>query len=419
MTSLRVLSLVGSVLLTGLLAGGVRAAPPAQTPTEVPLGAITGQVKNATTQQPVGGLSVTLRRWQQDSELSPLTTTAAADGTFRFDQLDAGANAFYQAQVTFQDVAFPSQFVSFEPNTSQLSLPINLYDTTDSPADISIDRLHFIIMAQEPGYLSVLELYQFSNLDSRAYIGSLDKEGKRETVRIALPAGAQDLSLQAGELGTDFLQKDSELVATAAVMPGPSSFSAAFVYRVPFSGSSIQLDRVLHYDTATINGLLMDMGATLQSQPLTLVGERAAQDKNFFQYSSQPLKAGTLLPLRLGNLDKIQFTPPSGPSDAAGSAELGDTSQNSQQSVLLWVMLALGGLSVAFGLAYPRLRPRLHGEAAGVQVDPAVARQRLLLTMARLDEAFQGGQLGEAAYRRARAHRKSQLAALWRQGEEE
>jgi hypothetical protein len=146
-----------------------------------------------------------------------------------------------------------------------------------------------------------------------------------------------------------------------------------------------------------------------------LVGERAAQDRNFFQYTSQPLKAEALLPLRLDNLDKIQFTPP---SDAAGGAELGDTSQASRQSLLLWVMLALGGLSVAFGLAYPKLQPRLHGESVGAQVDPAVARQRLLLTMARLDEAYQNGQLGEAAYRRARAHRKAQLAAVWRQEEE-
>jgi hypothetical protein len=246
MIRLRVLSLIGSILWGGLLAASVQAAPPAQTPTEAPLGVISGQVKNATTQQPVGGLSVSLRRWQQDSELAPLMTTAAADGSFRFDQLDAGTHAFYQAQVIFQGVVFASQSVSFEPNTPQLSLPVNLYDTTDSPAGISIDRLHFIIMAQEPGYLSILELYQFSNLDSRAYIGSIDKGGQRETVRIALPAGAQDVSLQAGELGTDFLQKDDELVATAAVMPGSSSFSAAFAYRVSFSGSSIQLDRILH-----------------------------------------------------------------------------------------------------------------------------------------------------------------------------
>ena len=377
-------------------------------------GVIVGQLGNATTGERMGDVEVRLRRWETEAELPPLVARADADGNFRFEGLDTGDHAFYLAEVTYDDVSFPSDFVGFEPGIAQLSLPISVYETTTSDENISVERLHFIVAGDQPGLLSVLELYQFSNLGDEAYVGSVNADGTRETVRIALPEGAQGLSLQGGRLGVDFLETDEGLVATSPILPGTETFEVAFVYIVPYSGATLDLDRPLYYNTTSVNGLVMDLGAQLESDALVLVGERAAQGQNFLQYTTQSLSADDTLPIRLVDLDKIEFASTSEP--ASSSPVMPSTGLS--QRALLWMILALGGLAIALALAYLPLRPRLAGEALAGEGDLTRDRQRLLLTLARLDEAYEAGDLNETAYRRARARRKAELADVLRKMQE-
>jgi hypothetical protein len=191
----------------------------------------------------------------------------------------------------------------------------------------------------------------------------------------------------------------------------------AFMYAVPYSSKTLSLNRPMYYTTTSVNGLMLDAGDKMTSDALTFVGQRAVQDQTYLQYSGENLKAGAVLSLQLDDLDKMKFASPSpaGPdapdSPAAASPPGGDLSQ----TTLLWLILALGGVALLLGLAYPRLRPRLRGEvAAAPGGDPAQEQQRLLLTLARLDQAYQSGRLNEAVYRRARARRKAQLVELMR-----
>ncbi len=374
-------------------------------------GVIAGQVQNATTGQPVGDVEVRLRRWQEDIELPPLSVQADPDGSFRFEGLDTLSHAFYRAEAIYSDVSFPGEFVGFEPGVTQLSLPISVYETTTSDEAISVERFHFIAFGDQPGFFTVLELYQFSNGGERAYVGTVNETGRRETVRMALPAGAQDLFLQTGTMGVDFLETDEGLVATSVIAPGVETFEAAFVYVVAYSGASLSLDRPLYYDTTSVNGLVLDVGAKLESEALVFGGERTAQGQTFLQYTGQNLKAGETLPVRLGDLDKIEFA--STPDASGGSRVIPSTGLS--QTSLLWMMLGFGVLAVVFGLAYPWLRPRLRGEALASEGDLGRERQRLLFTLARLDQAYEAGQLNETVYRRARAQRKAELADVVRQ----
>jgi hypothetical protein len=402
------------LLAAGLLSVSAHAAPPAQTPTEAPHGVITGRVENGTTGQWVGAKPVRLRHWNAEAEQPPLTGQTDAQGRFHFDGLDTGNHAFYRVEADYQGVPFHSEFITFEPGATQTVASLKVYETTDRADMIKVQRFHFIIMARERGILSVLELYQFSNQGERAYAGTVNPAGQRETVRIALPEGGQDLVLQSGTLGVDFLAKEGELVATSPLLPGGETFDVAFLYAVPYSTPSITLDHRLYYDTAEVNGLLMDMGADMTSEALTLVGERAAQGQTFLQFTGQNLKAGQTLPIRLDKLDDIRFA-----SAPAAASEETAAASGLDQTTLLWIVLGLGALLVAFGLFYPTLRTRLSREAAVVQSNPALEHQRLLLMLARLDQAYQAGQLNEAAYRRARAHRKAELADLWRRTQEQ
>lgn len=380
-------------------------------------GVILGQVKNATTGQPVGSVEVRLQRWQEETELEPLTTQADADGNFLFTGLDTRSHTFYRSEATYDGVSFPGDFVGFEPGNAQLSLPVNVYETTTSDEAISVERFHFIAFGDQPGFFSILELYQFSNAGDRAYVGTVNEAGLRETVRIALPAGAQDVFLQMGTMGIDFMETDDGLVATSIVAPGVETFDAAFVYLIPYSGSILNLDRSLYYDTASVNGLLLDVGAELKSEALLFSGERTAQGQNFVQYTAQDLKGGEKLSIQLVDLDKIQFT--ATPDASVGSGSTVMPSTGLKQTFLLGMILVLGAAAVVLGVTYPALQPRLRADDYSGEDNPTRDRQRLLLILARLDQAHETGELNEAVYRRARARRKAELADVLRRMQEQ
>jgi hypothetical protein len=155
----------------------------------------------------------------------------------------------------------------------------------------------------------------------------------------------------------------------------------------------------------------MDVGAKLESDVLSYDGERAAQDRTFLQYTAQSLENGETLPIQLVDLDRIEFTSTPEPADAAPVM----SSSGLSQTTLLWITLGLGGLAIVFVLAYPSLRTRFVGEAPAGESDLTRERQRLLLTLARLDQAYEAGDLNETVYHRARARHKAELAdVLWR-----
>lgn len=407
---------IAAAALLAFVAGAppILAAPPDQTPAETatpaPVGVLTGQVLNRTTNQPLPDAPVRLRHWNMEVEQPPQATHADDQGRYRFDGLDVSAHAFYRVETDYQAVTYRSEFVAFQPGVTQTVAALNLYETTDRPDTITVQRLHFIIMAREPGVLSILELYQFANQADRAYVGTLNAGGQRETVRIALPPGAQDLVLQSGTLGVDFVSRPGELAATSPLLPGDETFDVAFLYLVPYATPSLALDRPLHYDTLAVNGLLMDAGADLESEVLTFVGERVAQGQNFLQFNGQDIKAEQTLPILLSRLDHIKFVNPlvDAAEDAATAAD-----GSLEHASLLYVMLGLGVVVVAFGAVYPALRRYPTAGVVPGAEDAREARQRLLLTLVRLDEAYQAGQISAPAYRRARAHRKAELAALW------
>ncbi|PWH15067.1 MAG: hypothetical protein DDG58_11880 [Ardenticatenia bacterium] len=390
----------------------------AQAVTETPRGILVGRVQNTTTRQPVAGISVRLRHWRLEVEHPSLTAQTDAQGHFRFEGLDTDVHSLYRAEAEYQGITFHSNFVTFEPGSTQASVVLNVYETSYVPEMIRIQRFHFIILMRERGILSVLELYQFGNEGDRAFVGTTSEQGMRETVRMDLPAGARDVTLQSGTPGVDFIVKPDELVATTPLLPGEETFDVAFVYLVPYSTSSLVLDRRLHYDTVAVNGLLMDIGAEMRSDLLRFAGERTAQGQNFLQFIGENLKAGQLLGITLDHLDQIRLPDATAETPSHEVEPSAEIPQRIEHSAVLWAMLALGGLMIVLSTTYPRWRIHRIGlrtfpTQAKTEEEIETERNRLLFTLARLDEAYQAGQLSESIYRRVRAHRKAELARLW------
>jgi hypothetical protein len=86
------------------------------------------------------------------------------------------------------------------------------------------------------------------------------------------------------------------------------------------------------------------------------------------------------------------------------------------QDLLRWLVIGLGGMMlIVAGVIYPYYRPRLTSQGEASDQDPETYRQRLLLTLARLDDLFEAGELDEQVYRQTRARYKAELAEMMEQ----
>jgi len=177
-------------------------------------GVIEGQVVNGTANGgPVEGLMVTLHVFAGMEEETPQTTTTDAKGRFRFEGLSTEANHVYALLLNYQGADYGSDLLAFSEGETALSVPIQVYESTESDEAVSIEQAHIFVDFREIS-LVVGEMYIFSNSSDRTCIGEEVAEGRRETLRLSLPTGAEELAFESGELGQRFFETAEGFVDT-------------------------------------------------------------------------------------------------------------------------------------------------------------------------------------------------------------
>lgn len=307
-------------------------------------GTIAGQVLNGTD----GGdtpqdLEVVLRVFQDQAEQEPLTTTADAQGRFRFENLEVDSNWLYLLRVSYEDVIYSSSMLSFEPDQSELTPEIVVYETSTANDAISVGRAHIFVDASETS-LSVTELYVFVNPTDRTYTGSQEVEGRRWTSRFVLPQGSRDLTLSDGALGARFLSTEDGFVDTEPQWPG--STSVLFNYTVDCPAGNCDLARQITHPVTDLNVLVAESGVQVESDALTLEGTQQAEGQSYLNYVAHDLVPGQRLDL------SVRLVPD---APAVATTSRGDT------QVLPWIIL--GTVIAALVLVYPFWRQRVQASA--------------------------------------------------------
>jgi hypothetical protein len=181
-------------------------------------------------------------------------------------------------------------------------------------------------------------------------------------------------------------------------------------YDIPYDDDSLTIELPFSTDVTALNVLLNDQGADLSSDQVQFVETRQVQGSSFSIFNGANLSQEERLTLKLTNLDDVEFAAGANniPSGAvAAHAGIID------QELLRWLIIGLGGVMlIVAGVIYPYYRPRLTSQGKAPDQDPETYRQRLLLTLARLDDLFEAGELDEQVYRQARAEYKAELAEM-------
>jgi len=368
-------------------------------------GLLTGQVLNATTNQPQGNIEVKLLAFQNETLVNTLTTQTDENGRYTFEDLATDHSIFYMVEGSYQDISYSSQPVPFVPDSNETTLNLEVYETTTSAEAVELDRLNYLV-SFDPGSLSIIQLFVLSNSGNATYIGQ-----NGQTFSFELPAAATDVRFQ-GDAENYITQTENGYISTEPVLPGQEGLLIAAIYAVPYEGDRLSFEIPVPAELNSLNLLMQDIGAELSSPQLQFVESREVPGGGKFSiYSGSNLAEGSSVTLELTGLNDLEFAPAPG-NAPAGAAIAPDSPVD--QNLLRWLVVGLGVAAILLtAVFYPQFRSRL-GAGAPAQ-EPEFQRQKLLLLLARLDDAFEKGELDEQVYRQARARYKVELSSIMRQ----
>ncbi len=361
---------------------------------------LTGQAINATLNEPAGNIEVTLRVFDGNTEVETFSTQTASNGQYVFENLSDDPALLYLVDGQYQGITFSSiDFGRFDAGEAETTLNLNVYDTTGEAGAINVTQLHYII-AFTPETMNVLQIFVIANNGDRAYIG----DGNGWTFPFALPEAAENVIFQNDPDGARFVQTTAGYADTRPIIPGRDGLSILATYDIAHANDTLTVEMPVPAQVAAVNLLMADQGVALDSEQLQFVETRQVQGETFSIFNGANLEKGDILTLRFSNIGQLNSA--AGPGATAVTPAV-------DQNLLRWLMISLGGAAIiGVGVVYPLLRPRLARQPLSVEVDLARRKQRLLLTVARLDEIFEAGELDETVYRKARTKYTAELAEM-------
>jgi 5-hydroxyisourate hydrolase-like protein (transthyretin family) len=311
-------------------------------------GAIEGVVANGVTGQPVAGVTVTLDRFEGMTATETLTTQTDSAGKYRFDRLPLGEKRIYIARVTYGDVEYPSDMITFKSGETSKNAPIEVFDVSEDGSGISIDRAHVIVQPAAAG-VEVSEMIAVSNSGQGAYVGKASGSGPATTLRFYLPAGAGEPAFEAGALGERFVSTTDGFADTQPVRPGVGVDQIIFSYLLPGQKSAWTMQYRLAYPTKALNILVAD-GWVVSGSDVTYVGKMGSSAAAYLNYAVTNVTADRPI--------SLTFAPGAAP---AGGVDMTTAATNteatssgpSSQPTLLWITLGALILALAIAVTYP------------------------------------------------------------------
>jgi mono/diheme cytochrome c family protein len=360
------------------------AAPGAPVPTLT--GSVLGSVINGTNGASVpAGLEVTLHGFDDINLITTLTATVGADGTFAFEAVPYTGDRQFLVTASYRNITYGSEVQSFAGGQDTMDIILHIYDATTEAAAIRVERFHMFVEFTAENQVTIGELFILSNQGDR----TVHAPDGSPSIRFALPPGAEDVTMQDGQEGADFVRTAEGLGLLGPVLPGSSTGQVLFSFSLPYD-RNLQFAQPMPYPVDVANILVSDLAVSLTGDGWQDLGPQEFQGSEFQAFSQANLAAGEALAFRL-----------TGQPRGASALRLADTDTAS-------LAVGLGAVGVVvLGIGYWWYR------RTRSQSEKPLRREDLLQAMAELDDAHDAGEVSEHEYRRERAWLKAQVKSMW------
>lgn len=368
----------------------------AQEPTpEAATGVVTGQIFDQNKSAVVAkSQEVMLHVWDESyQELGMLHAQSQPDGIYRFSAVDLVPGRFYAVMTTFDDVVYSSTTVPAPADSNELKLDVPVYETTSDPSTLQIDQMHVLFDLATDG-LDTTEIYIISNSGERTVKDAITlADGKKASLRFPLPAKADFVFFQPDEQDR-FIKYSGGFADTAPVQPGEQSDQLSVKYLVPFDQEQTY-SFTAPLDIKMMNFLLpKDKGVSVQGTGLAGPQPYTSESGVAYQvYSYGDISAGQTI--------SLTFT---------GKPAQGSQPRSSNSTLPLALGGGLLGLAMVGVGIWWRVKPEDEpDEGEETDADPAEGTLDDLITqIARLDQAFERGELDEGEYQLERKRLREQ-----------
>ncbi|MDQ3248015.1 MAG: c-type cytochrome [Chloroflexota bacterium] len=385
--------------------------PPWQAALQPGAGEIQGQVRQGTPDgDAIATLPITLTAYVNFEPAQAFTTTTTADGRFSFGNLATDEGIAYLAETTYAGVRYNSEIVAVSALTPTQSISLPVYATTDDDSGVQIGRANWLI-DQQPGVLIVGQIINFGNGLDRTFTGKAVEglEGPA-TLALQVPAAATDIQFQDGVLGGRYKQVGTRIYDIAPLQPGADVRQIVLQYRLPFTGTSVQLEQQFLYAANQVNLLIPDLpGLEADAPSLTSGGTQTLEGVAYRLWGVDALAPLTPVQVNLrGLLPAGANDPRATVADAAVEPALPRTDMPPLEPV---VPLAVGGfllIAMVGGVWLPLRKQKRIDRKTVLQTE----RTTLVQHIAELDDEYADGALDAKAWSAERGRLKATLLAV-------
>ncbi|HZO72989.1 MAG TPA: carboxypeptidase-like regulatory domain-containing protein [Ktedonobacteraceae bacterium] len=360
-------------------------------------GRIYGQLLDGTAHNaPLAGQVVTLQMAQGSNAQDLATATTDSHGNFSFPGLSTDKTISYAVFIRYQGAQYVSDLVSLDSKPEQ-QVNLTVYQATTSTANIAIIQATALLHAPDAqkSSFTVSELFIFKNLDTHAFVGSLDtSKGRPNALIFSLPRGARNITFNNGFDGYKAIQVDSGFATDAALPPGNTEFS--FTFEVPYTASTYDFSYAVMYPTVSLS-FLVSPEIHASSSSLTSQGVITADQHPYHLFKADAIRSNQEVHLSLEGLSL-----PAKPAALNAGA--------------IWLIVALLLMLSLLAVTWFIYRNRRNSsQPAATSKGKAAAKDRkqaLLQELLDLDTAFEAGKLSKATYQERRAKAKARLRTL-------
>ncbi len=322
-------------------------------------------------------VSVTLTGYDGMDMVFQMDSPVENDGTYKFQGLENVSGRIYQVSTVIDGIQHTSE-VLHEPvvdDKGNAELPIVIAKTSVDSSALYAERMHVFFDFVAENTIQIVEMYVIQNPTDTVII---PKDEETPVIRFNLPQGAQNLQFEGGMIGREFIELENGFGAMLSFGANASN-QILFAYELPYEKSldlNLELPMLVN---ASIFMLPSDV-VKFSSEQLTFSGQRDIQGMNIQTYSGGAMEAGSSINMSLSGKVK----------DNVAIVQSGDTTS---------LIIGGSGLLIAILLAIFYFRKKLKSPDVFDEGDEREEDlESLVDAVIALDDAFQSGEIPEAAY---------------------
>ena len=213
----------------------------------------------------LAGDQVTIAWYQPDQPVQQFQARLDDKGVAFVDNLPMNPAGQPLVTVTHAGVAHEAPGQIMNPSRPDQVVDVTVYESAEAAPAWKVQMWHVMVMPAPAG-LAVTQVLAVENPSDRNWLGAADRAGKRTTLILPIPAGAQNVGLTNGVHDLPATIDGARLTTSVPLLAGVTQFQLSYI--LPMDHDHAKLDLVTPAEVSQLIVLLPDGGSVCTAEGL-------------------------------------------------------------------------------------------------------------------------------------------------------